>query len=285
MDRKAFYAALRRRKSGVFGTSLSGQQVVGTEGILDAFLITGDGRKKTLAYALATAYHETGRKMVPVREGFAKTDAGARRIVRNRKYGKSVGPYGHVYYGRGQVQLTWLDNYRMSSKDAGVDLVKHPDKALDPIIGARLLHAGLIDGRWNGRSTGIAFYLPTNGTDDLKNARRTVNITDKWSLIAGYYRSFLKAINEAGGVPKTSAPGNEPFAPPLTQKQITDKVAWGLDKDLNGWTYPKPQNARKPDPATTTPEKPSRPSLTTGGGVWAALMAVLVNIFKRKERS
>ncbi len=67
MNRSAFYAALRRRASGVFGTSISQRQVRGIEGILDAFATHGDGRAKTLAYALATAYPETARRMVPVR--------------------------------------------------------------------------------------------------------------------------------------------------------------------------------------------------------------------------
>lgn len=201
MNRSAFYASLRRRGSGVFGTSISQQQVTGIEGILDAFVTHGDGRDKTLAYALATAYHETGARMVPVREGFAKDDATARRIVAKRAYGQPAGKYGHVYYGRGQVQLTWLPNYDKSSTDAKYDLVAYPDKMLDPVISSRVLIKGLLDGRWNGKGHGIAFYLPTNGPDDLKNARRTVNITDKWELIGGYYKAFLAAIKEAGGVP------------------------------------------------------------------------------------
>lgn len=198
--RAAFYASLRRRSSGVFGTSLSQKQVNGIEGILSAFHTHGDGNPKTLAYALATAYHEVGGRMVPVREGFAKTDAGARRIVKSRKYGKPTGPYGHVYYGRGLVQLTWEDNYRRSSADAGVDLVKNPDAMLDPVPSARVLIKGLIDGRWNGQGKGVAAYLPKNGPDDLKNARRTVNITDKWQTIAGYYQAFMTAIEAAGGL-------------------------------------------------------------------------------------
>lgn len=207
MDRTAFFAALRRRASGVFGTSLSQQQVDGITGILDAFATHGDDRDKTLAYALATAYHETGRRMVPVREGFAKDDATARRIVAKRAYGQPAGKYGHVYYGRGQVQITWIDNYETSSTDAGYDLVAYPDKMLDPAISSRILIKGLLDGRWNGRGKGVAFYLPTNGPDDLQNARRTVNITDKWELIGGYYKAFLAAIKEAGGVPvKAAAP-------------------------------------------------------------------------------
>lgn len=215
MDRKAFYAALRK-DSRVFGTSLGANQVKGMEGILDAFVSHGDGRAKTLAYALATTYHETGRRMVPVREGFASTDAGARRAVNNlakkrgpksavARYSKPAGPYGHVYYGRGRVQETWLENYKTSGDDIGVDLVKNPDLHLDPVIDAKILFRGLLDGRWNGSGKGIAHYLPSNGSDDLKNARRTVNVTDKWSDIAEYYKSFLAAIKQAGGVPTSKA--------------------------------------------------------------------------------
>jgi hypothetical protein len=166
MDRAVFFAALRRRGSGVFGTSLAQDQVKGMEGIIDAFAEVGDGQRDTLAYALATAYHETGRKMVPVREGFATTDAGARRAVNNlarkrgpksavARYAQPAGPYGHVYYGRGHVQLTWLENYERSSADAGVDLVKNPDAMLDPVISARVLIRGIMDGRWNGQGKGI----------------------------------------------------------------------------------------------------------------------------------
>lgn len=220
MNRADFYAALRKRSSGVFGTSLGQSQVDGIEGILDAFATHGDGNPKTLGYALATTYHETGRRMVPVREGFAKTDLGARRAVANlakkrgpnsavARYSKPAGPYGHVYYGRGRVQETWLENYLTSSKDAGVDLVKYPDKHLDPEIDARILIRGLIDGRWNGRGKGIGFYLPETGSNDLKNARRTVNVLDEWETIAGYYRSFMTAIEAGGGVPVKAMPSNE----------------------------------------------------------------------------
>lgn len=210
MDRAKFYTALRRRESGLFGTSLSQHQVDGMDGVLDAFASHGDGKADTLAYALATVYHETGRKMVPVREGFASTDAGARRVVRNRKYGKPAGPYGHVYYGRGQVQLTWLDNYERSSADAGTDLVKNPDAMLDPVISARVLIKGLLDGRWNGKGKGLRFYLDRG---DVIGARRTVNVLDKASLIAGYYRQFLAAIKEAGGAPKEAPPARETPVP------------------------------------------------------------------------
>ena len=211
MRRSDFFDALRA-DSGVFSASLSQEQVAGIEGILDAMQAVGDGRAKTLAYALATAYHETGRRMVPVREGFASTDESAVRAVaslaRKRgpdsapaKYGQPTGPYSKAYYGRGHVQLTWRENYARSSDDAGVDLERDPDAMLDPVISARILIRGLIDGRWNGKGCGVAHYLPCEGEDNLRDARRTVNGTDRWDAIAEYYRAFLRAIEAAGGWP------------------------------------------------------------------------------------
>ena len=196
MNKEKFFDSVR---SSLFGGNLSSEEVKGMEGILDAFKAVGDGSPKTLAYALATAYHETGRKMVPVREGFATTDKSARDMVKRyaRRYATPIPPYNHVYYGRGHVQLTWAENYKNSSKDAGVDLFQFPDQMLDPLISAKILIVGLIDGRWNAKAKGIGYYLPKNGRDDLQNARRTVNITDKWSEIGGYYTKFLSAVTEA----------------------------------------------------------------------------------------
>ena len=133
--------------------------------------------------------------MVPVREGFKATDAAARAYVAKNygdTYGKPAGPWGHVYYGRGLVQLTWFDNYEREG------IAADPDRALDPEFAAELMFKGLLDGRWNGKGKGkgkgIAFYLPTGGPDDLMNARRTVNITDHWQDVAEFYRQFMAAI-------------------------------------------------------------------------------------------
>lgn len=209
MKEDVFFDTIRRT---LFDGRMTQPQVDGIKGLLQAFDQVGDGDQDTLAYGLATAYHETGRRMVPVREGFAKTDAGARKAVANlaakrgpksavARYSKPAGPYGHVYYGRGHVQLTWLDNYRDSSADAGTDLVANPDAMLDPVISARVLFRGLQDGRWNGRGKGIAHY---EGADDFLSdaeaaeARRTVNVKDKAVEIARYSRRFYDALDLAG---------------------------------------------------------------------------------------
>jgi hypothetical protein len=216
MDRAKFYDLVRSSPTGLFDGHLSQAQVNGMEGILNAFVRFGDKRAKTLAYALATAYHETGTQMVPVREGFARNDAQARAAVAGRKYGKPAAN-GIVYYGRGHVQLTWQDNYRITGEKMGIDLVGNPDQMLDPELSARVLIEGLIDGRWNGKKLGIAHYLPDNGPDDTKNARRTVNILDRWADIARYYTAFLQAIGAAGGVPGEIAPIPQPAPQPVPQ--------------------------------------------------------------------
>ena len=70
---------------------------------------------------------------------------------------------------------------------------------LDPEISARVLIRGLLDGRWNGsEKKGLAAYLPGRALE----ARRTVNGLDRALDVAGYYRSFLVAIQAAGGAAK-----------------------------------------------------------------------------------
>jgi putative chitinase len=187
-----FFAYARRAP---FGGRLTQAQVQGCEAIIAAARDITDDRH--LAYILATAFHETGGKMQPVREGFAKTDAGARRAVAGRRYAREYD--GKVYYGRGHVQLTWLSNYRKMGAALGLDLVGNPDLALDLQVSVRIL----IEGMTNGE-TGVGdftkhsledFFNAT--TDDPVGARRIVNGTDKASLIAGYHVNFLDSIKAA----------------------------------------------------------------------------------------
>lgn len=210
MSKEAFYSYLRDPKNGLFGRGMTQSQVDGIEGIFAAFDDVGDGRQDTLAYGLATAYHETGARMVPVREGFASTDNGARAAVNKlakqrgpksavARYALPAGPWGHVYYGRGHVQLTWLENYERSSADAGTDLARYPDKMLDPVVSARVLFKGLLDGRWGG-GKGLRMYLDRG---DYVGARRTVNGTDKAVQIAGYAKAFITALEAMRPIPKT----------------------------------------------------------------------------------
>ncbi|MFN3431823.1 MAG: glycoside hydrolase family 19 protein, partial [Candidatus Sericytochromatia bacterium] len=91
---------------------------------------------------------------------------------------------GVTYHGRGYIQLTGRANYTTYGKELGVDLVKNPNKALDPKVAAKVLiqyfkNRGLIgeatQGDWmavrkgvNGGTNGWDRFIST--VNQLKNA-------------------------------------------------------------------------------------------------------------------
>src|SRR5262245_5088178 len=184
MDRAAFYAAVRA--SRLFGGSLGQRQVDGIEYMFDA----AEHRStplQFLAYMLATAWHETARTMQPIAEyGHGK----------GRRYGVPAGPYGHVYYGRGLVQLTWLANYRRAGDAIGVDLVKFPDKALELGNATLIMFEGMGEGWFTGKK--LADYIGPPPRADYRGARRVVNGTDQAEAIAALASAFETALTAAG---------------------------------------------------------------------------------------
>jgi hypothetical protein len=189
-DRDTFFDVVRDL---LFGGSLTQSQVDGMTAILDGWETFDAGvDSRWIAYSLATAYWETGKKMVPVEE-LGKG--------RGRAYGKPAGPYKLVYYGRGLVQLTWDSGYKAANTwlaaagflSSGQDLEKNPDLALDPKIAVGLLIVGMVQGRFTGRK--LADYF--KGTrSDWVDARRIINGVDKAKLIAGFALHFYHALGD-----------------------------------------------------------------------------------------
>lgn len=214
MKRTAFYDAVR---STLFGGKLSQSQVAGIDALLDELERNGVALEQS-AYVLAGVYHETGRKMVPVREGFASTDAGARATVKKLfekgriKTNYAAPVNGVSYYGRGRIQNTWLANYEKLEKRFGRPFAKQPDLLLDDAIDAEVTVIGHVEGIWTGKK--LADYIG-NGKKDYVGARRIVNGTDKAAMIAGYAESFEKALKAAAysGKPSTAPKPATPAAP------------------------------------------------------------------------
>lgn len=98
---------------------------------------------------------------------------------------------GSVYYGRGFVQLTSADNYRKASKIVGVDLVKNPERAVEPEIAAKILVVGMRDGVFTGRK--LSDFI-NNGKANFVGARQIVNDSDKQFAMAQDANRYLKAI-------------------------------------------------------------------------------------------
>lgn len=186
----AFFAAVRP----LFGGSLTQKQVDGINLTLDAWERFGDGDDRHLAYILATKKHETANTMQPIREyGRGKGKA----------YGKPD-ETGKAPYGRGDVQLTWRDNYVKADIQLGLRgrLAENYDLALDPEISVRILIAGMLEGWFTGKKL--------SDFSSFKDMRRVVNGTDKAEAIAKYAEAFLEAIEQAGA-PEVPA---EPETPP-----------------------------------------------------------------------
>lgn len=200
MNRSIFFREVR---ASLFRGKINQSQVEGTEALLNIWHdFYSDHPIEHLAYCLATSYHETGSKMQPVREGFAKTDAGAisavNRLYRkgriSRNYAKPDPKTGKSYFGRGHVQLTWDYNYKKMTKRLGIDFYNHPEKALEPENSAHLLFVGCLEGMYTGKS--LSDYIKGHNIN-YRQARRVVNGMDKASLIAGYAKKFEYALDEA----------------------------------------------------------------------------------------
>lgn len=191
MNRQTFYNSIR---ASLFNGRLTLKQVKGINFKLDAFdrlKITDD---RWRAYMLATSYHETAKTMQPIEEyGKGKGRPYGGKIKYNRQ------PYSvpdQIYYGRGDVQLTWYENYELMGKLLCIPLLEQPELALNPEISARIMIEGMTKGKSSrGDFTGVSLETYFNSTkSDPINARRIINGLDKAELIAGYYYKFLEAI-------------------------------------------------------------------------------------------
>lgn len=203
MDATTFFAYARRAP---FGGRLTQGQIDGMNALFrcwDSHKIPAPD-KRHLAYILASVFHETGGRMVPVRETFASTDAGAiaalDKAYKAGRLGQVSKPYwrkganGKAYFGRGDIQLTHEENYKVLGERIDVDLVGNPSLALDLDISAEIAIVGMLEGLFTGKKLTDYFNLKK---DDPIGARAVVNGTDKAKLIAGYYKSFLDALEAA----------------------------------------------------------------------------------------
>lgn len=191
MNTEKFYNEISK---SLFNNNLSINQKKGIEYKLRAFDRHNITDYRWMAYMLATSYYETARTMQPVEE----RGRGAGRPY-GGKYKQDGTVYAEpncIYFGRGDVQLTWYENYERMGRLLGVPLLEQPELALVPEISASIMIEGMTRGRSNrGDFTGVSLESYFNGfKDDPVNARRVINGLDRAELIADYYERFLRAL-------------------------------------------------------------------------------------------
>lgn len=209
MNRKVFY---EEAKTSIFNGVVPNSAVTTLETLMDEWERRKLSNLRWLAYMMATAVGEVGRKLIPVREGFKSTDAEARAYVKAKGYPYAVEVNGHVYYGRGLVQLTWARNYQAMGEVLGINLYDNPDLALVPKIAVQIMFEGMIRGTFTGKKLGDYFNADVV---DWDNARRIINGIDRAKEIGGYGMAFYKALGSAAiasdpTVPLPPIPGPKP---------------------------------------------------------------------------
>ena len=194
-----FFDSVRR---GLLGPTLSPSEVSGCNAILAA--MEGAPLAWT-AYALATAYKETAHTMQPINEMggdayfFRRYDPDGQRPDIAQRLGNAQQGDGVRFHGRGYVQLTGRANYAKASQKLGVDLVGHPELALQDDIAAKVMRRGMQEGWFTGKRFGD--YLPGEGparADVFALARRIINGIDCADEIAGYAVQFQNALIAGG---------------------------------------------------------------------------------------
>ena len=181
----------------LFKGSINSNQKQGINYKLNAFDKYDIHDDRWRAYMLATSFHETARTMQPVEE----IGKGAGKPYgQKRKYNGAVyGDPNRLFYGRGDVQLTWYENYDLMGKLLKIPLLNEPELALDPEISAKIMIEGMTRGISNrGDFTGVALDDYFNAyRNDSYNARKIINGLDKARTIEGYYRKFLSAFRNS----------------------------------------------------------------------------------------
>lgn len=182
-----------------FKETLSNKQKAGYKAIFTFWEASALNDLRWLAYALATAYHEAGWEMQPVREGgvLCTTDeASIAAVTRLFKKGKIRRNYaiphanGKSYFGRGLVQITHGDNYERVGKAIGQPLYDNPDLALDMDIAVQILFVGMTEGLFTGKRFRNYF---NNEITDWQGARQIIGY-DRAKLVGVYAEKFYDCL-------------------------------------------------------------------------------------------
>ena len=241
-----FFAYARKNP---FGGRLTEEQVNGMKMLLWAWEKYGDGKLTHIAYIFAGVFHETGGKMVPVRENLTYTSAARIRAVwpsrfannaaaqpyvrqprklANFVYGKRNGNKeaddGWLFRGTGRIQNTFRGNIEKAEKRYGGLLFDRKSEKIDDRFDAIVTIRGHLDGLW--RNFKLSDFDKANGEFDARAARNIVNGTDKAGLIADYYVAFLGAFKAAQeATPPADVIPEE--AEPDKPKLVTDPTTIG----------------------------------------------------------
>ncbi len=161
-------------------------------------------RLSEYAYVLATLKLETADTFAPVKEAYwVKPESRRISVLKNMYAGRKsiIHPSGKLYYGRGYVQLTHIDNYikmneYVQKKFPDYDLVKNPDLACEPEVAWIVLETGMSKGLFTGKK--LSDYFNDEGRD-FYHARKIINGLDRAGLVQSYAEKFWEVLEFGEG--------------------------------------------------------------------------------------
>jgi predicted chitinase len=241
MNEKEFFDTIR---ANLFEGMLTTPQVVGINNILIAYDALAVNRNADhLAFILANVYHETGTWMAPIKETVMKyhTDKNPsdKTVISRLDRAFAAGqlpwvktPYWRSgYFGRGQIQITHLSNYKKMGDVLGVDLAGNPDLALDPAVSSRIAVYGMLSGSFTGKNLNDYKFPGAVDAEAKNNPRRIINGVDGTDKdVARYYKVFRQALINAGygkeveGEVVTPEPAPAPAKPKRTRSIILAEI-------------------------------------------------------------
>lgn len=182
----------------LFGGKLLGSQVKGIEMLVAECVTYGMTDIRQVAYVLATAYHETAKTMMPIREYGShdyfmnRYDVSGKNPQLAKDLGNNIVGDGANFCGRGYVQITGRANYAKFKKILNIELIAHPDYALLPENASRIAVYGMAQGLFTSKK--LSDYINCT-TCNYAQARRIINGMDKSDLIANYAKQFELALS------------------------------------------------------------------------------------------
>jgi hypothetical protein len=278
MNRTIFYNAVRRN---VFGGSLTDAQVDGMNALLSEMQSSKVNDAHHAAHILTNVHRETGGNMLGIKETVMpwhkdKNPSDATVIARlDRAYaaGKLKGvktPYWRDgAFGRGPIQLTHWPNYEKFERLLGVPLRKHPERALEPVTGAKIAVQGMVQGKFRRDKHGAIKLSRFGFPSALDNPpglhpRRIVNGVDgsDAEVTANHWKFHAALVAAGWGKTGATKPPTLPETPPAWTSPRVDVPA------------PKPPQS---DPTRVNVDAPAPKPKTEPTGFWA----LLAKLFRR----
>jgi S1-C subfamily serine protease len=166
-----------------------------------------------VAYILATCQHESAMGI------YSEEIASGAAYEGRSDLGNTQPGDGVRFKGRGYVQITGRNNYNKFGRWLGEDFLTEPRNKLpaEAKYAIPTLVCGMTGTQGSPNFTGRVLKDYGSGSSfNATNARRTVNGTDRASLIAGYYRTWLTKIPNLVTTP-TSQPLSTQYNTPTLE--------------------------------------------------------------------